>query len=143
MKTNINTRPFDAAEYLKSEASVAAYVSDAMEADDPDILQNALNTAARARGMAQIAEDSGLGRESLYKALRPGAKPQFGTIVKVLGALGVKLVPQPAADGKSGAFVMGKKSHACNRNTTVREAVKAKRTSAPKRTAKRHASTDA
>ncbi|MEO5565877.1 MAG: addiction module antidote protein [Luteimonas sp.] len=96
-KTTIRTRPFDPAEYLNSEASISAFVSDAMESGDPVILQNALNTAARARGVAQIAEDSGLGRESLYKALRPGAKPQFGTIVKVLGALGVKLVPQPVA----------------------------------------------
>jgi len=94
-KTTISSRSFDAAEYLNNEASIAAFVSDAMESGDPVILQNALNTAARARGMGQIADEAGLGRESLYKALRPGAKPQFSTVVKVLHALGVKLVAKP------------------------------------------------
>jgi probable addiction module antidote protein len=96
-RTRIHTRPFDAAEYLDNEASIHAFIGDAMESGDPAILQHALSTAARARGIARIAEESGLGRESLYKALRPDARPQFGTVVKVLGALGVKLVPQPKA----------------------------------------------
>lgn len=96
-RTTIHTRPFDAVEYLDSEASIQAFIGDALESGDPAILQHALNTAARARGIARIAEESGLGRESLYKALRPDAKPQFGTVVKVLGALGVKLVPRPKA----------------------------------------------
>ncbi len=95
MKAKPSTRPFDAASYLTTEASIAAFVTDAMESGDPAVLQNALNIAARARGMAQIAEQSGLGRESLYKALRVDARPQFTTIVKVLGALGVQLVAKP------------------------------------------------
>ena len=59
--------------------------------NDPGLLLSALSDVARARGMAQIAKDSGLGRESLYKALAPGAKPRFETIMKVMHALGVKL----------------------------------------------------
>jgi len=130
-QTTIRTRPFDAAEYLDNETSIAAFVGDALESGDPAILQNALNTAARARGMARIAEDSGLGRESLYKALRPDAKPQFGTIVKVLGALGVKLVPQPAAAsaGSRGAVVARKRNNI--KTTRAKAAAPARRPSKP------------
>ncbi|MFD1296436.1 addiction module antidote protein [Lysobacter gummosus] len=104
MKTTIKTRPFDAAEYLNSEESIAAFVGDALESGDIEIMLNAINTAARARGMAQIAEASGLGRESLYKALRADAKPRFDTIMKVLSAVGVKLVVEPLPP--TGRFMM-------------------------------------
>lgn len=73
--------PFDAARYLKDEAAIAEYMTAVLETDDPDLLLLALGDVARARGMAQVAKDSGLGRESLYKALAPGAKPRFDTIV--------------------------------------------------------------
>jgi len=63
---------------------------------DPDLLLLALGDVARAKGMAQVAKDSGLGRESLYKALAPGAKPRFETVMKVARALGVKFTAQPA-----------------------------------------------
>ncbi len=66
-----------------------------LEADDPDLLLLALADVARARGMAQVARDAGLGRESLYKALAPGAKPRFDTVVKVARALGVRLAAHP------------------------------------------------
>ena len=83
--------PFDAARYLTGAAAVAAYMSAVLETDDPDLLLLALGDVARARGMAQVAKDSGLGRESLYKALAPGAKPRFDTVLKVARALGVRL----------------------------------------------------
>ena len=67
-----------------------------MEENDPDALIHALGTIARARGMTQIAKDAGLGRESLYKALKEGASPRFDTIYRVIQALGVILVAQPA-----------------------------------------------
>jgi probable addiction module antidote protein len=67
-----------------------------LETNDPDFLLLALGDVARARGMAQIARDSGLGRESLYKALAPGAKPRFDTVLKVARALGVKFTAQVA-----------------------------------------------
>ena len=82
---------FDPAAYLDSEETIAEYLSAILEENDPDLLLSALSDVARARGMAQIAKDSGLGRESLYKALAPGAKPRFETIMKVMHALGVKL----------------------------------------------------
>ena len=67
-----------------------------LEEDNPDLLLLALGDVARARGMAMIARESGLGRESLYKALTPGAKPRFDTILKVARALGVKLTARVA-----------------------------------------------
>ncbi len=82
---------FDAADYLDSEETIAAYINAAMEEDDPDILLAAIADVAKARGMSRLAKDAGLGRESLYKALAPGAKPRYDTILKVLSALGVSL----------------------------------------------------
>ncbi len=82
---------FDPAAYLDSEETIAEYLTVTLEENDPDLLLAALSNVAKARGMAQIARDSGLGRESLYKALTPGSKPRFETIMKVMHALGVKL----------------------------------------------------
>ena len=84
-------RVFDAAEFLDSEEAIAAYVSDAMQDDDPNRLLTALATVARARGMSRLAETTGLGRESLYKALRPGAKPRFDTVFRIMKALNIKI----------------------------------------------------
>ena len=81
---------FDAARYLKSDAAIAEYMTVVLEANDPDLLLLALNDVARARGMAKVAKSAGLGRESLYKALAPGAKPRFDTILRVARAVGVK-----------------------------------------------------
>lgn len=83
--------PFDAAKYLTDDEAVAEYMNAVLEAEDPDLLLLALGDVARARGMAQVAKDAGLGRESLYKALAPGAKPRFDTVLKVARALGVRL----------------------------------------------------
>jgi probable addiction module antidote protein len=83
--------PFDAARYLTDDAAIAEYMSAVFEMGDPDLLLLALSDVARARGMAQVAKDSGLGRESLYKALTPGAKPRFDTVMKVMTALGIQM----------------------------------------------------
>jgi probable addiction module antidote protein len=88
--------PFDAARYLTDDAAVAEYMTAVLETDDPDLLLLALGDVACARGMAQVAKDAGLGRESLYKALAPGAEPRFDTVLKVARALGVKLTAQVA-----------------------------------------------
>lgn len=97
MKTNKNVRkliPFDAARYLNNNEAIAEYLSAVLEADDPDLLLLALSDVARAKGMAEVAKHAGLGRESLYKALAPGAKPRFDTVLKVVRALGVKFTAQ-------------------------------------------------
>lgn len=82
---------FDAAEYLTNETAIAEYLTASLELGDEQVLLNAISTAARARGMSQLARDSGLGRESLYKALAPGAKPRYDTLLKVIQALGVNI----------------------------------------------------
>ena len=87
--------PFNTARYLTDESAVAEYLSAILEADDPDLLLLALADIARARGMTEVAKEAGLGRESLYKALSPGAKPRFDTVLKVARALGVRLSAQP------------------------------------------------
>jgi probable addiction module antidote protein len=93
-KTSRKLLPFDAARYLTDDGAVAEYMNAVLETGDSDLLLMALGDVARARGMAQVAKDTGLGRESLYKALAPGAKPRFDTVLKVARALGVKLTAQ-------------------------------------------------
>ena len=87
---------FDAAKYLADDDAIAEYMTAVLETNDPDLLLLALSDVARARGMAQVAKDAGLGRESLYKALAPGAKPRFETVMKVARALGVKFTAHAA-----------------------------------------------
>ena len=86
---------FDAARYLNDDEAIAEYVTAVLEANDPDLLLVARSDVARAKGMAQVPADAGLGRESLYKALALRAKPRFETIMKVAHALGVKFTAQP------------------------------------------------
>jgi len=87
---------FDVSDYLTDEESIAEYLNAVMAEGDQGLLLSAIGDIAKARGMTQIAEASGLGRESLYKALAPGAKPRFETIIKVLRVLGVNLSLSPA-----------------------------------------------
>lgn len=94
----IKLAPFEASDYLDNEEVIAEYLTLALEDPDPDAFLVAVRDIAKARGMATIAEKSGLGRESLYKTLRPGAQPRFETMRRLLDALGVKLgavAPRP------------------------------------------------
>ena len=91
----IKTRTFTAADYLDNEETIAEYLNLALEDQNPEMLLLAIGNIARARGMAQVAQDSGLGRESLYKALSDGAKPRYDTLLQVMRALGVKLHAEP------------------------------------------------
>ncbi len=86
---------FDAAQYLNSEEDIAAYLTTVIEENDSSLLAAALGDIARAQGMTQVAKDSGITREALYKALRPGSEPRFETVSRVCAALGVRLVAQP------------------------------------------------
>lgn len=87
---------FDAADYLENEEVIAEYLNAALEDEDPDVFLVAVSDVAKARGMAQLAKETGLGRESLYKALTPGAKPRYDTVLKLMRALGVQLHAVPA-----------------------------------------------
>ena len=89
------TRPYDAAEYLETPEDMAAYLEAALEDGNPALVVKALGTIARARGMSQIARETGLGRESLYKALSSEGNPEFATVMKVVRALGLKLRAEP------------------------------------------------
>jgi probable addiction module antidote protein len=91
-------RIFDPAVYLDDDAAIAVYLSDALETGDAAFITDAIGVAARARGMSQIAKDSGLSRESLYRALSANGNPEFSTVLKVLSALGVKLSAGPISE---------------------------------------------
>lgn len=87
----LGVRPFEVSNYLDNDEAIAEYLSQVLADGDTDELLSALGHIAKARGMAQIARDAGLGRESLYKALAPGAKPRFDTVQRIVRALGVRL----------------------------------------------------
>ncbi len=88
---NLDLAPFDASDYLDNEETIAEYLSAALENPDPDAFLIAVRDVAKARGITSVAASAGLGRESLYKTLQPGAKPRFDTVRRLLAALGVKL----------------------------------------------------
>ena len=88
------TRPWDAADYLEDLDDVVAYLEAAFEDGDPQVIAAALGDVARSRGMTAVAAKSGLGRESLYKALSRDGNPGFATVLNVLGALGLRLHPR-------------------------------------------------
>ncbi len=90
-KTKTTTRLWDAARYLESDEDIVSYLDAALNEDDPALLAAALGDVARAKGMTDIARETGLGRESLYKALSSEGNPEFGTVQKVVRSLGLKL----------------------------------------------------
>ena len=92
----VKFRRFEASEFLKSEAAIEEFLAAAMEDPNPDVFLAALGEVAKVRGIATLAERSGLGRESLYKTLAPGSKPRYETICKLVDALGVKLTVRAA-----------------------------------------------
>lgn len=87
----VKTTRFDAADYLDSEERQIAYITAALETGDADFVRDALGIVARARGMGEIAKAAGLNRESLYKALGEAGNPEFSTVMRVLGAMGLTL----------------------------------------------------
>lgn len=93
------TSRYDSADYLRNREDIAAYLEAAFEeaGDDPAFMAHALGVVARAHGMVELAEKTGLTREGLYKALSTTGNPSFATVMKVAHALGLKLVPQKAA----------------------------------------------
>ena len=97
-KVKVIVQSYDSADYLKSEADVVAYLEACMEeaGDDPAFIAQALGTIARARGMSRLARNTGLTREGLYKALSKDSNPSFGTVLKVMRALGLKFTPEVA-----------------------------------------------
>ena len=95
------TRPWDPADYLEGEGDVVAYLEAAFEDGDPRVIAGALGDVARSRGMTAVAAKSGLGRESLYKALSRDGNPGFATVLNVLEALGLRLHPLARGQGSA------------------------------------------
>ena len=92
----MKTAPFDVADYLDSPATIAVYLSEALETGDAKYIARAIGTVARTTpGMTIIARETGLSRESLYKSLGADGNPQLKTVIKVLRAFGVQLVAKP------------------------------------------------
>lgn len=87
---------FDAADYLDDDSVISEYLSAALEDENPNVFLQAIADVAKARGMTKLAKDTGLGRESLYKALAPGAKPRYDTVLRLVRALGIELHAVPA-----------------------------------------------
>ena len=86
-----NLKTFDISQYLDSKEMIAEYLSQVLADGDTNKLLEAIGNIAKAKGMSQIAKDTGLGRESLYKTFQDGSKPRFETVIKVLNSFGVKL----------------------------------------------------
>jgi probable addiction module antidote protein len=95
-----NVTALDISEYLDDEDVIAEYLSLVLEENNPGLLLSAIGQIAKARGMAKIAADSGLGRESLYKTLNENSQPRFDTIMKVLGAMNIKIKFAPVIKKK-------------------------------------------
>ena len=95
MRVRVRVKEFDPSAYLDNDQVIAEYLTAALEDGDPDVFLSAVGNVAKARGMSEIAESTGLGRESLYKAFAPGAKPRYDTVLKVLQSLGVRLTVTP------------------------------------------------
>jgi len=93
----IETRPFDPAAYLDGPDAMLAYLEGAFADGDANEIADALGVVARARGMSQLAEETGLSRQALYKALNSDGNPEFATILKVIRALGYRLHPELAS----------------------------------------------
>jgi|SRR6516164_10302669 probable addiction module antidote protein len=96
----VKVSKFDGADYLKTPAAIAAYLTEAFETNDPVYILNAFDTIARTKGIADISKETGLSRESLYKTFKETAKPEFDTVRKVMGSFGVKLVAEPIEEQK-------------------------------------------
>jgi probable addiction module antidote protein len=97
----LKTTPYDSAEFLDSEEAIEEYVAAAFETEDPAFIAQCLGTVARARNMSKLSRDVGMSRPALYKALSGDGNPEFGTIMKVLHALGIKLSPKLASLSQS------------------------------------------
>jgi len=100
--TKTTTRIWDPAEHLQSDEDMAAYLEAALEEGDASLFAAALGDIARAKGMSQLARETGLGRESLYKALSPSGNPEFATILRVVSALGLQLHATPVTIKSAG-----------------------------------------
>ena len=94
--TDTTTMPWDTASQLETKEDIAAYLEAAFEDGDPALIAHALGIVARSKGMTELARETGLGRQNLYKALSAHGRPEFATVLNVVRALGLKMTVSPA-----------------------------------------------
>lgn len=92
----LKTRPYDSARHLKTREDIALYLQAVLEENDPALFAHALGQVARAKGMTQLARETGLAREALYRALSADGNPELATVMKVMKALGMHFSAEPA-----------------------------------------------
>ncbi len=92
---SVKTTKWDVTEFLDSEERIALFLEAAFEDGDPALIAAALGDVARARGMTEMAKETGISREALYRALSKDGHPEFNTILKVMKAFGLRLSPVP------------------------------------------------
>jgi len=97
----VNVSKFNVAEYLDSPKMIAAYLTEAFATNDQAFIMVAIGDVARAKGIAGVAKDTGLSRESLYKSISGNTKPEFDTVRKLLGSFGLKMVVEPDDEAKA------------------------------------------
>jgi len=95
---DLGIRDFDVADYLDSVEGIAIFLEDIIDSGDPAVIAHGLGAVARSKGMTEVAKAAGVSREHLYRALSSEGNPEFGTVIKVLDALGLKLVAVPKGD---------------------------------------------
>lgn len=97
---DLQTRTWDASEHLNTPEDIAAYLNAVLAEEDPQLLAAALGDVAKARGMTQLAAETGLSREALYRALSIKGNPEFATVLKVFGAFGLHMSATPREAGE-------------------------------------------
>jgi probable addiction module antidote protein len=90
------TKAFDTASYLETDEDIAAYMTEALASGEAAVVAHALGTVARARGMSRVAHDTGLSRESLYRALSADGNPELATVLRIIQAIGLRLTAEAA-----------------------------------------------
>lgn len=118
----LKTRPYDAAAYLDSEEAIAAYLTEALETNDPALIADALGAVARARGMSEVARSAGISRASLYRALSAEGNPELGTVLRVLNLFKLRLAAVPQHSRKAAAAAKAGKAAAQRRRAAMAHA---------------------
>jgi len=95
---DLGIREYDSADYLNSVEEIAFYLEDIIDSGDPAVIARGLGAVARSKGMTEVAKAAGVSREHLYRALSSEGNPEFGTVIKVLDALGLKLIAVPKGE---------------------------------------------
>jgi probable addiction module antidote protein len=118
----LKTRPYDAAAYLNTDAAIAAYLTEALETNDPALIADALGAVARARGMSEVARSAGISRASLYRALSAEGNPELSTVLRVLNLFKLRLAAVPQRARKDTVAAKARKAAARRQSALIVQA---------------------